>query len=180
MSFSGDPSVKIVTRPPHLALAQDVRCDKRRHRDRYHITQLVVHLAVMRLHNNTNKTHDIEVNADETHSAILTTLTEPTRTGRGQHQLSSDQTARHRHHRPFLVRLRALRAAGRSSRAARRAGRRELGPKRASSLTVKTRCPRKRSPKVGGSESRFGLCPLPRIALHDERSTRATLWATFV
>ena len=52
----------------------------------------------VRLHNNTNKTHDIEVNADETHSAILTTLTEPTRTGRGQHQLSSDQTARHRHH----------------------------------------------------------------------------------
>ena len=56
-----------------------------------------------------------------------------------------------------------------------RAGRRELGPKRASSLTVKTRCPRKRSPKVGGSESRFGLCPLPRIALHDERSTRVSL-----
>ena len=99
MSFSGDPSVKIVTRPPHLALAQDERCDKRRHRVRWFIVLTCVHLAVMRLHNNTNKTHDIEVNADETHSAILTTLTEPTRTGRGQHQLSSDdQTARHRHH----------------------------------------------------------------------------------
>ena len=65
MSFSGDPSVKIVTRPPHLALAQDVRCDKRRHRVRWFIVLTFGHLAVMRLHNNTNKTHDIEVNADE-------------------------------------------------------------------------------------------------------------------
>ena len=98
MSFSGDPSVKIVTRPPHLALAQDERCDKRRHRVRWFTRCIRVDFAVIRLHNITNKTHDSEIYAGSTHSAILTTLTEPTRTGRGQHQLSSDQTARHRHH----------------------------------------------------------------------------------
>jgi len=58
----------------------------------------IVHLAVTRTNNSTIKAHASEVNDVLTHSASLTTLTGRQTTRRGQHQLSSDQTARHRHH----------------------------------------------------------------------------------